>query len=70
MDERSVHRPDDPIEVFVPVSGDPFIAAVLADLLPSEREMWLRLYEAPAYRAELRKLAEWGVEPPEEDEDD
>jgi len=42
--------------------------AAVADLTPSERDLWLRAFYAPEYRAELRRLAEWGVNGPVGDE--
>lgn len=54
-------------EKLVGCGGDPFVAAVVGDMLPSERDAWLRLYYAPEYRAELRRIASYF---PEEDEDE
>jgi hypothetical protein len=43
-----------PVEVIVSVAGDPIYSAAVTDLTPSERDVWLRAYLAPEYRAEMR----------------
>jgi hypothetical protein len=52
-------------EKLVGMGGDPFVAAAVADMLPSQRDRYLRAYYAPEYRRELQRLRDWGVEPPE-----
>jgi hypothetical protein len=38
-------------------------------LMPSERDKLIREAAARAYRAELRRLAEWGVPGPDEEDE-
>jgi hypothetical protein len=61
---------DTPTEVIISVAGDPVYSAAVSDMPPTERDHWLRLFYAPEYRAELRRLMEGGVEPPFDQEDD
>jgi hypothetical protein len=51
-------------EKLVGFGGDPFVAVAVRDMLPSERNTWLRMYYAPEYKRELQRLRDWAVEPP------
>jgi hypothetical protein len=57
-------------EKLVGFGGDPFLAVAVRDMLPlpSERDVWLRMYYAPEYKRQLQRLRDWAVEPPEEEE--
>jgi hypothetical protein len=55
-------------EKLVGLGGDPFLAVAVRDMLPFERDVWLRMYYAPEYKRQLQRLRDWAVEPPEEEE--
>jgi hypothetical protein len=58
-------------EMLVSVGGDPFVALAVADMLPSERDMWLRMYYyAPEYKRGLQRLRDSAVEPPKRRRDE
>ena len=57
-------------EVVISVAGDPIAARKVTDMTPTERDLWLRAFYADEYRAELRRLMEWGVPGLESGDDD
>jgi hypothetical protein len=48
-------------------SGDPFFAASLVDMTPSQRDKAIREHCSHEYRAEIRRLMALGVGEPEKD---
>ncbi len=59
-----------PIEVTVSPAGDPFYAAGITDMTPSQRDKFLREYYAPECRMRLRRIMQGGCDEPEEEENE
>jgi hypothetical protein len=57
-----------PVERLVGFGGDPFVAAALEGMTPSQRDTYLRAYYAPEYRRELQRLRDWAVPGPEDED--
>ncbi len=57
-------------EKLVGLGGDPFVAVAVRDMLPSERDVRLRMHYAPEYKRQLQRLRDWAVEPPKSRKDE
>jgi hypothetical protein len=51
------------------IEGDPFVAAALADMTPSQRDRALREHYAPDYVRRLRRILQSRCEEPGEDDE-
>jgi hypothetical protein len=54
--------------IAIGVEGDPFVAASLSNMTPSERDLYIRGMYAPEYRADVRRLMYLSIDGPEDDE--